>query len=106
MSEFNNIIEIIAPHTVRQVRRNYTPYISKALRQKQNELRKLHIKAKRTQDNADLIKYKNTKAVINKSLSQHKSKYITNKLNSSNDRWKTIQDLNNKNSFTSPRNKT
>lgn len=64
MSEFSNIIDIIAPHTIRQVRKNYTPYISKTLRQKQGKLRKLHIKAKRTQDNADWTKYKNTKATV------------------------------------------
>ena len=88
MSEFNNIIKIIAPCTVKQVRKNYTPYISKVLRQKQNELRKLYTKAKRTQNNDDWIKYKNTKVTVNKLLAQHKSKYITNKLNNSNDRCK------------------
>ena len=29
MSEFNNIIDIISPRTIRQVRKNYTPYINK-----------------------------------------------------------------------------
>ena len=103
MSEFNNIIKIIAPCTVKQVRKNYTPYISKVLRQKQKELKKLHNKAKRTQNNEDWLKYKNSKATVNKSLAQHKSKYITNKLDDSNDCWKTIQDLNNKNAITTPR---
>ena len=104
MSEFNNIIDIIAPRTIKQVRKNCTPYISKTLRQKQQQLRKLHIKAKRTQDNADWTKYKNTKATVNKLVSQHKIKYISNKLDDSNDRWKTIQDLNNKRATTTPRN--
>ena len=58
MSEFNNIIDIIAPCTIKQVRKNYTPYISKVLRQKQKELKKLHNKAKRTQNSKDWLKYK------------------------------------------------
>jgi len=90
MSEFNNIIGTIALRKIKQVRKNYTPYISKTLRQKQQELRKLHIKAKITQDNADWTKYKNTKATVNKLVSKHKSKYVTDKLDNSNDRWKTI----------------
>ena len=44
----------------------------------------------------------NTK--LNKLVSQHKTKYISNKLDDSNDRWKTIQDLNNKRATTTPRN--
>ena len=104
MSEFNNIIDIIAPQTVKQVRKNYTPYISKTLREKQNQLRKLHIKAKKTKDIEDWNKYKNTKATINKLVSQHKTKYITRKLDDSEDWWKTIQDLNNKGATTTPRN--
>ena len=48
MSEFNNIIEIIAPCKSKQEQKNYTPYINKIMRYKQRKLRKLYDKAKRS----------------------------------------------------------
>ena len=103
MSEYNNVIEIIAPCTIKQVHKNYTQYINKVLHQKQKNLKKLYNKAKRTKNNEDWLKYKNTKASINKEISQQKKKYTTDKLDNSNDRWKTVKDLNNTNAITTPR---
>ena len=97
MSEYNNVIEIIAPCNIQQVRKNYTPYLSKAILQKQKNLQKLYNKAKQTKCNEDWLKYKNTKTSVNKEISQLRKKYITDKLDSSNDRWKTVKDLNNNN---------
>ena len=37
-------------------------------------------------------------------LLSREKKYIANKLNSANDRWKALKDLNNKNQITAPRN--
>merc|ERR1712115_389710 len=97
-------IDIISLCTIRLVRKNCTPYINKTLRQQQQHLHKLHQKAKHTRDTTDWTEYKNTKATVNKLVSQNKTKYINNKLDNSNDRWKTIQDLNNKNATSTPRN--
>merc|ERR1712240_281714 len=36
MNEYNNIIDIIAPKTKRQVRKNYTPYLDKETRQEKH----------------------------------------------------------------------
>lgn len=36
MSEYNNIIDIVSPHIIRQVQKNYTPYINKNLDIKNN----------------------------------------------------------------------
>ena len=55
MSEYNNIIDIIAPRTIRQLRKNYTPYLDKTTRQQKQNLQKLHTSAKHTQDKTDRI---------------------------------------------------
>ena len=104
MSEFNNVIEVIAPCTIKQEQKNYAPYISTNLRNKQRILQQLYNKARKTKCNEDWLKYKNTKARLNKEISQQKKKHISNKLNNSNDRWKTLKELNNTNSITTPRN--
>ena len=104
MTEYNNIIDIISPRTIRQVLKNYTPYINKTLRQKQRQLHKLHIRAKHTGDTTDWTEYKNNKATINKEISTNKTNYINKKLNNSTDRWKTLQDINNTKGITTPRN--
>ena len=104
MSEYNNIIDIISPHIIRQVRKNYTPYINKKLRQKKQHLHKLHIRAKHTGDITDWTEYKNTKAIVNKEITQNKTNYINKKLDNSNDRWTTLQDINNTKGITTPRN--
>merc|ERR1712240_180343 len=49
MREFNNIIEIIAPRTKRQVKKNYTPYLNKETREGKKKLNQMHNKAKQTQ---------------------------------------------------------
>ena len=54
MSEFNNIIEIIAPCKSKQEQKNYTPYINKIMRYKQRKLRKLYDKAKRSKQRGRL----------------------------------------------------
>merc|ERR1711955_165120 len=91
MREFNNIIEIIAPRTKRQVKKNYTPYLNKETREGKKKLYQMHKKAKQTQENYDWREYKNYRATINK------------KLDNSKDRWKTLNEINNKSTFTSPR---
>merc|ERR1712240_255237 len=104
MSEINNTIEIIAPCTVKQEQKIYAPYIDTNLRNKQRILQKLYNKAKSTKNNEDWLNYKDKKARINKDAANQRKKYIANKLNSANDRWKTLKDLNNKNPITTPRN--
>merc|ERR1712240_982285 len=47
--------------------------------------------------------YKNQRAIINKQVDKQKQEYITNKLNNSENRWKTLNDINNKSTFASPR---
>ena len=93
MTEYNNIIDIICPNIIRQVKKNYIPYMNKSLRAKKLNLNRLHKQAKRSQDNNDWLNYKNTKAIVNKEISQNKTKYINNKLDNSNDRWSTIKIL-------------
>ena len=53
MTEYNYIIDIISPHTIRQVRKNYTPYLNKTIRQQKQQLHKLLIRAKHTNDTTD-----------------------------------------------------
>ena len=53
MTEYINIIEIIAPRTIRQVRKNYTPYLNKHLRDQKSQVHKLHLMAKHTDDKND-----------------------------------------------------
>ena len=72
MTEFNNIIEIIAPRTKRQVRKNYTPYLNKHLRHQKTQLHNLHRMAKHTDDINDWLAYKNAKAVLNKEITKKK----------------------------------
>ena len=86
MTEYNNIIDIISPKTIRQVLKNYTPYINKTLRQKQQKLHKLHLRAKHTGDKTDWTEYKNNKATINKEITKNKTDYINKKLNNSTNR--------------------
>merc|ERR1712115_534408 len=104
MTEYNNIIDIISPRTIRQVLKNYTSYINKTLRQKQRHLHKLHIRAKHTGDTTHWTKYKNNKATVNKEISTNKTNYINKKLDNSTDIWKTLQDINNTKGITTPRN--
>merc|ERR1712240_181131 len=47
--------------------------------------------------------YKNQRAIINKQVDKQKQEYITNKINNSENRWKTLNDINNKSTFASPR---
>merc|ERR1712240_978051 len=104
MSELNNTIEVIAPCTIKQEQKIYAPYIDTTLRNRQRILQKLYNKAKSTKNNEDWLNCKNKKARLNKDAAQQRKKYIANKLNSANDRWKTLKDLNNKNPITTPRN--
>ena len=89
MREFNNIIEIIAPRTKRQVKKNYTPYLNKETREGKKKLNQMHNKAKHTQQDDDWREYKNYRATINKQIDRQKQEYINKKLNNSEDRWKT-----------------
>merc|ERR1712240_172005 len=59
MRDFNNIIEIIAPRTKRQVKKNYTPYLNKETREGKKKLNQMHNKAKHTQQDDDWREYKN-----------------------------------------------
>merc|ERR1712243_133998 len=90
MQEFNNIIEIIAPRTKRQIKKNYTPYLNKETREAKKKLNEIHNKAKQTQQDDDWREYKNQRATINKQVDNQKQEYITKKLN-------------NKSTFESPR---
>merc|ERR1712240_159741 len=103
MREFNNTIEIIAPKTKRQVKKNYTPYLNKETREGKKKLNQMHNKAKQTQQDEDWREYKNLRATINKQIDRQKQEYINKKLNNSEDRWKTLNEINNKSAFTSPR---
>ena len=104
MSQYTNIINIISPRTIRQVRRNYTPYINKKLRHKKQQLHKLHVRATHTGDITDWTEYKNTKSILNKEITINKTNYINKKLDDSNDRWTKLQDINNTKGVTTPRN--
>merc|ERR1712240_850711 len=103
MRGINNIIEIIAPRTKRQVKKNYTPYLNKETREGKKKLYQMHKKAKQTQQNDDWREYKNYRATINKQIDRQKQEYINKKLDNSEDRWKTLNEINNKSTFTSPR---
>ena len=63
----------------------------------------MHNKAKQTQDNDHWREYKNYRATLNSKIDNQKQDYIKKKLDSSEDRWKTLNDINNKTTFTSPR---
>merc|ERR1712240_269665 len=103
MRGINNIIEIIAPRTKRQVKKNYTPYLNKETREGKKKLYQMHNKAKQTQQDEDWREYKNYRATINKQIDRQKQEYINKKLDNSEDRWKTLNKINNKSTFTSPR---
>merc|ERR1712240_244139 len=103
MQEFNNIIDIIAPRTKRQIKKNYTPYLNKDTREAKKKLNEIHNKTKRTQHDDDWREYKNQRATINKKVDKQKQEYITKKLNNSENRWKTLNEINNKTTFESPR---
>ena len=57
MTELNNIIDCIAPQHTRQVRKNYLPYMSNELKQRQQTVKNLHTTAKNTPDNNDWLNY-------------------------------------------------
>merc|ERR1712240_160382 len=76
MREYNNIIDMIAPQTKRQVRKNYTPYLNKETRQERHNLQQLHTKEKHTQDTNHWNEYRNTKAILNKNINKVKTEYI------------------------------
>ena len=59
MREYNNIIDIIAPQTKRQVKKNFTPYLNKETREGKKQLHKMHTKAKQTQEDKHWREYKN-----------------------------------------------
>merc|ERR1711867_204746 len=59
--------------------------------------------AKLSRDDNDWLNYKNTKSIVNKEISQNKTKYINKKLDISNDRWSTIKNINNNNPPSTPR---
>merc|ERR1712240_396692 len=80
MREFNNIIDIVAPQTKRQVKKNYTPYLNKETRQEKKQLHKMHTKAKQTQENDHWREYKNQKAILNKKINKQKQEYINKKI--------------------------
>ena len=104
MTEYNNIIEIIAPRTIRQVQKNYTPYLNIHLRHQKSQVHKLHRMAKHTDDKNDWLAYKNAKATLNKEITKNKTRYINNKLNNSNNRWNTLKEINNTKGISAPRN--
>ena len=56
-----------------------TPYINKTLRNKKQNLHRLLIQAKHTGDASDWLIYKDTKATVNKEISQNKTNYINKK---------------------------
>merc|ERR1712240_161185 len=86
------------------VRKNYTPYLNKHLRHQKTQLHNLHRRAKHTDDINDWLAYKNAKATLSKEITKNKTQYINNKLNNSNDRLNTLQEINNTKGITAPRN--
>merc|ERR1712243_408405 len=82
MQEFNNIIETI---------------------EAKKKLNEIHNKAKQAQQDDDWREYKNQRATINKQVDNQKQEYITKRLNNSENRWKTLNHINNKSTFASPR---
>merc|ERR1712240_568177 len=95
--------DIIGPQTKRQIKKNYTPYLDKETREGKKQLHKMHTKAKQTQENEHWREYKNYRATLNSKIDKQKQNYIKKKLDSSEDRLKTLNDINNKTTFTSPR---
>merc|ERR1712240_202393 len=73
-------------------------------REGKKKLNQMHNKAKQTQQDDDWREYKNYRATINKQIDRQKQEYINKKLTNSEDRWKTLNEINNKSTFTSPRN--
>ena len=88
ITELNNIINIIAPSKITQIRKNYTPYMSKGMTKRQKDLKKMYNKATKSKSNIDWNEYKNLKAVLDKDITKKQRIYYDNKLNSSKDRWK------------------
>ena len=63
----------------------------------------MHARAKQTQDDEHWREYKNHKATLNKKINKQKQEYIKKKLDNSEDRWKTLNEINNIKTFTFPR---
>ena len=104
MTELNIIIDCIAPQKTRQVRKDYLPYMTKDLRQRQQTVKNLHTTAKNTNDNNDWLNFKNSNAKLKKDIDSRQKQFITNKLDNRMDMWSTVKDINNTNKAAPPRN--
>ena len=102
MTELNNIIDCIAPQNTRQVRKNYLPYMTKELRQRQQTVKNLHTTAKNTNDYNDWLNSKNSNAKLKKDIDSRQKQFITNKLDNRMDMWSTVKDINNTNKAVPP----
>ena len=49
--------------------------------------------AERTGQTLDWIEYKNKKTLLDKDISKRQTKYINDRLDNTNDRWKTLKDI-------------
>ena len=76
MTELNIIIDCIAPQNVRQVKKNYLPYMTKDLRQRQQTVKNLHTTAKISNDNNDWLNFRNSNAQFKKDIDNRQKQYI------------------------------
>ena len=102
--ELTTILDSMAPIKVFQVRKNYAPWVSKSTKQWMKFRDMAFTKASETQSLADWTEYKNLKATLNKEIHINKTNYINKRLDDSNNRWSTLQDINSTKGVTTPRN--
>ena len=94
IEELNIILNKLAPPKVIQVRSNDLPYHGKESRELENEADKLLNEAINSKQVEDWRVYKRASNQLNKFIDTSKKAYFTLKLNTGNDIWNLVKNLN------------
>ena len=91
LSEFNNIIDTLAPPKVVQVRRNENNNLSKETMRLMEENKRQFTIAKETGKTEDYIKYRKNRTIIGQKVNEDKRKRLEDNMNDNKECWKTLK---------------
>merc|ERR1712030_20240 len=90
------------PPKIVQYRKDYLPYLDSDIRQQQTETQDLLATAINSQDQDDWTAYINKRNTTQKIINKAKKQYTTYRLGQTNNKWRTIKNMNNTNKIQPP----
>ena len=92
-SEFNSIIDFLAPLKVVNLKKNYAPYLSNELKDQIKNTDKLLTNAIKSKTQDDWRKYRHEKNALNKKIDDAKTGYLKYKIGHPKKGWKVLNEF-------------